>query len=80
QFDRVYFDPPYASDLYEPVLNALASAAMLAPNGEIAVEHGRDRAIEPVEGLEICRQKTYGNTALTFFTRAGDNALSADID
>ncbi|NJK76679.1 MAG: 16S rRNA (guanine(966)-N(2))-methyltransferase RsmD [Oscillatoriales cyanobacterium RU_3_3] len=67
QFDRVYFDPPYASDLYEPVLSAIASTQMLALNGEIAVEHRRDRAIEPIEGLEICRQKTYGNTALTFY-------------
>lgn len=80
QFDRIYFDPPYASDLYEPVLSALARAAMLAPNGEIAVEHGRSRAIEPIAGLEICRQKTYGNTALTFFTCAQDKAVPADID
>jgi 16S rRNA (guanine966-N2)-methyltransferase len=69
QFDRIYFDPPYASDLYEPVLSAIASTQMLALNGEIAVEHGRDRAIESIEGLEICRQKTYGNTALTFYTQ-----------
>jgi 16S rRNA (guanine966-N2)-methyltransferase len=68
QFDRIYFDPPYASDLYEPVLNAIASQEMLAPNGEIAVEHNRDRAIEPTPSLEICRQKVYGNTALTFYT------------
>ncbi|MCU0545009.1 MAG: 16S rRNA (guanine(966)-N(2))-methyltransferase RsmD [Oscillatoriaceae cyanobacterium Prado104] len=69
QFDRIYFDPPYASDLYEPVLNAIAREAMLAANGgEIAVEHQRDRAIEPIDGLEICRQKTYGNTSLTFYT------------
>lgn len=68
QFDRIYFDPPYASDLYEPVLNAIAREAMLAANGEIAVEHQRDRAIEPIDELEICRQKTYGNTSLTFYT------------
>jgi 16S rRNA (guanine966-N2)-methyltransferase len=68
QFDRIYFDPPYASDLYEPVLNAIASQEMLAPNGEIAVEHSHDRAIDPIPSLEICRQKVYGNTALTFYT------------
>jgi 16S rRNA (guanine966-N2)-methyltransferase len=59
QFDRIYFDPPYASDLYEPVLNAIASQEMLAPNGEIAIEHSRSRSIQPTPGLEITRQKVY---------------------
>jgi 16S rRNA (guanine966-N2)-methyltransferase len=80
QFDRIYFDPPYASDLYEPVLSAIARETMLAPHGEIAVEHGRDRAIEPVGGLAICRRKTYGNTAITFFNLAKDNDSPADIE
>ena len=68
QFDRIYFDPPYASDLYEPVLNAIASQEMLAPDGEIAIEHSPERSTQPIPGLEICRQKVYGNTALTFYT------------
>ena len=75
QFDRIYFDPPYASDLYEPVLSAIASQEMLVPNGEIAVEHRSDRAIEPISGLEICRQKVYGNTALSFYTRCSDSPI-----
>ncbi|MEG5057235.1 16S rRNA (guanine(966)-N(2))-methyltransferase RsmD [Microcoleus sp. A2-C5] len=68
QFDRIYFDPPYASDLYEPVLNAIASQEMLAPHGEIAIEHSPERSAQPIPGLEICRQKVYGNTALTFYS------------
>ncbi|MBE9161931.1 MULTISPECIES: 16S rRNA (guanine(966)-N(2))-methyltransferase RsmD [Microcoleaceae] len=71
QFDRVYFDPPYASDLYEPLLNKLASQEMLAPDGEIAIEHSPERSTQPIPGLEICRQKIYGNTALTFYARSG---------
>jgi len=74
-FDRIYFDPPYASDLYEPVLEAIAHSHLLAPTGEIAVEHHTRRwpaealtqlAIR-VAPLVICRQKVYNNTALTFF-------------
>ncbi len=71
QFDRIYFDPPYASDLYEPVLNRIASQEMLALLGELAVEHSPERSIQPISGLEICRHKIYGNTALTFYTRSG---------
>lgn len=67
QFDRIYFDPPYASRLYEPVLNAIAELELLAPDGELAVEHSPDAERLPVSGLEICREKRYGNTAVTFY-------------
>jgi 16S rRNA (guanine966-N2)-methyltransferase len=80
QFDRIYFDPPYASDLYEPVLSAIASQEMLAPNGEIAIEHSRDRAIEPISGLDICRQKVYGNTALTFYIRCSNSPTGVETN
>lgn len=67
QFDRIYFDPPYASGVYEPVLNAIAQFQLLAPDGEIAVEHNPRADRLEVPGLAICREKRYGNTALTFY-------------
>lgn len=68
-FDRIYFDPPYASGLYLPVLEAISSYQLLAPAGELAVEHDPKlwQAI-PKSGLEICREKVYGSTALTFYS------------
>jgi 16S rRNA (guanine(966)-N(2))-methyltransferase RsmD len=68
QFDRIYFDPPYHSDLYEPIIETIAHLQLLAPNGELAVEHSpyRFNVLTPPT-LEICRQKVYGNTALTFY-------------
>ncbi len=69
QFDRIYFDPPYASGLYEPVLNAIAQFQRLAIVGEIAVEHSADRSQFAIAGLKVVRQKRYGNTALTFYQR-----------
>lgn len=82
QFDRIYFDPPYASDLYQPVIEAIAHYQLLAPDGELAAEHSpKGWKLEPVPTLEICREKVYGNTALTFFRRVvcccdeGDNLL-----
>lgn len=68
QFDRIYFDPPYASDLYAPVVEAIAHYQLLAPAGELAVEHSPNQLTLPeLPSLEFCRQKVYGNTALTFF-------------
>lgn len=68
QFDRIYFDPPYASNLYQPVLTAIAQYQLLAPSGELAVEHNPNaETLQHIPTLEICREKIYGNTAVTFY-------------
>lgn len=68
QFDRIYFDPPYASNLYQPVLDTISQEELLAPTGELAVEHSPSLwTAQPIPTLEICRQKIYGNTAVTFY-------------
>lgn len=66
-FDCIYFDPPYASNLYQPVVDAIAQFNLLAPHGEFALEHHcQPFTLTLPPTLEICRQKQYGNTALTF--------------
>lgn len=68
QFEKIYFDPPYASRLYQPVLEAIANYQLLVTQGEIAAEHSAQDWTSPeIPTLVICRQKTYGNTALTFY-------------
>jgi 16S rRNA (guanine966-N2)-methyltransferase len=71
KFDRIYFDPPYAGDLYQPVLAAIDRYQLLAVGGEIAVEHSPNPEISslPVSlpTLQLCRYKQYGNTALSFY-------------
>ncbi|MGB3404438.1 MAG: 16S rRNA (guanine(966)-N(2))-methyltransferase RsmD [Microcoleaceae cyanobacterium] len=68
QFDRIYFDPPYQSSLYQPVLDAITQYQLLGIDGEMAVEHHPKRwTIPSINGLEIYRQKVYGNSAVTFF-------------
>ncbi|MCY7320951.1 MAG: 16S rRNA (guanine(966)-N(2))-methyltransferase RsmD [Phormidesmis sp. CAN_BIN36] len=66
QFDHIYFDPPYASGLYQPVLAAIVDHHLLASAGELAIEHTPGQLYQ-MAGLEVCRQKHYGNTALTFY-------------
>ncbi len=76
QFDRIYFDPPYASGLYQPVLEAIANHEILAADGEIAVEHSPQGWTPPkIACLEIYRQKIYGNTGLTFYRREGEGGV-----
>ena len=68
-FDLVYFDPPYAGSLYQPVLVLLPQ--ILSHSGEAAVEysssHWQPATLPP--GLEIVREKRYGSTHLVFFSR-----------
>lgn len=66
-FDRIYFDPPYQSDLYLPVLSTIAELNLLTANGELAVEHAPSVTFPFIPGLEMIREKRYGNTALTFY-------------
>jgi 16S rRNA (guanine966-N2)-methyltransferase len=64
-FDLIYLDPPYDSDLYEPVLSALIAQGLLAQDGELALEHRPQRAIALPAALELRRQKRYGSTVVS---------------
>lgn len=68
KFDLIYFDPPYDSNLYEPVLKQIVNLNLLNKNGEIAVEYNpKIWQNTSIKGLEIQRTKVYGNTALNFY-------------
>lgn len=68
QFDRIYFDPPYAnSALYQQVLEEIAFYKLLHPDGEMAVEHSPSFDLPQVTNLELLRQKVYGQTAVSFY-------------
>ncbi len=68
EFDWIYFDPPYDSYLYLPILKAIASLKLITTEGAIAVEHNPQLwQAKAVPVLEIYRTKTYGNTTLSFY-------------
>ncbi|MCA8926915.1 MAG: 16S rRNA (guanine(966)-N(2))-methyltransferase RsmD [Alphaproteobacteria bacterium] len=63
-FDLVFFDPPYASDLYEPVLQALARSGSVRTGGLVSVEAPAKRAIAVPEGFTLRHDQRYGATRL----------------
>lgn len=69
-FDIVFLDPPYGA---EALTAALAAAAPLVGGGTLLViEHARrDAAPEAAGGLARTRELLSGDSALTFYTRAG---------
>ena len=68
-FNLIYFDPPYAGSLYQPVLALLPQ--ILSRSGEAAVEysprHWQPTSLPP--GLEVVREKRYGSTCVVFLSQ-----------
>lgn len=66
RFDVVYLDPPYGSDLYEPLLPL--AEAVLAEDGVIVAEHFHKRALpERMGRLVNARSVRVGDHRLTFY-------------
>lgn len=68
QFDIVYFDPPYDSEIYSPVLWPIAQHNLLAEDGIVIVEHRRQLPLAPnYDNLRPYREVVQGESVLTFF-------------
>jgi 16S rRNA (guanine(966)-N(2))-methyltransferase RsmD len=71
KFDLIYFDPPYGSGLYVPVLAGIVQHQLLTDGGELAVEHHIHTPLpEQYLSLVRIRQKNYGDTVLSFYQLA----------
>lgn len=69
QADIVFLDPPYASDLAEVTLAALAERRLLAAHGVLVWQHMARRAIpQMVLDLPLWKSRRYGNTQLSLYT------------
>jgi 16S rRNA (guanine(966)-N(2))-methyltransferase RsmD len=70
QFDIVFLDPPYASEIYHAVMRKLATSALLSDNSIVIVEH---RAKTPPEadynGLRLFREVKQGESAIAFYKK-----------
>jgi 16S rRNA (guanine966-N2)-methyltransferase len=62
QFDLVFLDPPFASDVIEDVCRRLDERKMLTDKASVYIEQERSKA-EPTlpEGWEMLKNKTAGN-------------------
>jgi len=70
QFDITYLDPPYASDLYEPLLQALGEGSLVPDGGLVVAEHFHKRALpETIGRLSRTRTVRVGDHCLSFYRR-----------
>ena len=72
KFELIYFDPPYASKIYESCVKQIAEANLLSPTGLLVIEHRKVQEIDWTESLMLgelvlSRQERYGDTMLSFY-------------
>jgi 16S rRNA (guanine(966)-N(2))-methyltransferase RsmD len=68
QFDIFYFDPPYDSELYSPVLWQIARNNLLTEDGILIVEHRRQQVLAPsYDDLRPYRELPQSDACLTFY-------------
>lgn len=68
RFDVIYLDPPYASDLYEPLIEAAERGRLLAPEGVLVAEHFKKRPLpETIGRLARARSVRVGDHVLSFY-------------
>ena len=71
RFDVIYLDPPYASPLYEPLLED--AERLLTRTGLVVAEHFHKRALpETIGGLVRIRAVRIGDHTLTFYEARHD--------
>ena len=69
QFDVIFLDPPYRSDLVGKTLQEISACGILSTGGDVVAQHDpRENAPERVGALVRTRQSKYGSTLLSFYT------------
>ena len=64
RFSIVYFDPPYASGLYQQVLEVLERGHWVSPKGLVVCEYARREVIEVPSGWKEVDRRHYGTSSL----------------
>jgi 16S rRNA (guanine966-N2)-methyltransferase len=69
QYNLVFLDPPYHSDLVLPALTHLKNAQTLTQGACLILEHGHmDELPLPLTGYALLDQRKYGKTLVSFLT------------
>src|SRR5262249_2345526 len=71
RFDVIFLDPPYAGELYEPVLQAIDRLELLDADGTLVVQHFKKRPLpERMGRLARARSLRVGDHVLSFYAWA----------
>ena len=70
KFDLIFIDPPYDSDLYEPVLEIINSVDILSDGGIMICEARRERQLPEMQApYRKRREYVYGKVKIAIYDR-----------
>jgi 16S rRNA (guanine966-N2)-methyltransferase len=69
-FDLVFFDPPYALEERDAILEDLFASPVVGPDSTVVVEGARRHPLPAVAGTRVVDERRYGDTVLTWLARA----------
>ena len=64
-FDIVIADPPYEAKFHEEIIQLVQDKKILAPNGLLIIEHGKQTNLSHLANFSFCR--IFGNVYFSFF-------------
>lgn len=68
QFDLIYIDPPFSQEtIFEPVMDAVSQADILADEGLIVIRTPRQKDMPSFHPLLRYRHKVYGESSLHYY-------------
>jgi 16S rRNA (guanine966-N2)-methyltransferase len=71
-FRLAFLDPPYGQNLAAPALASLVAGGWLEPDALCVVEEAAKAEIAAPVGLAVTDERTYGDTRIVIFERAGE--------
>lgn len=75
-FDLIFLDPPYAQKLIPSLLQKIAQAGILAPNGKILCESEQEEPPTAPTSLHLQKHTRYGRVFISVFTNRQEEADS----
>ena len=69
KFDLIFLDPPYNTGLAQAALEAVAECGLLSDTGIAVLESDNTDFRDECNGLQILKQKRYGRTYITIYSR-----------
>lgn len=69
KYDIIFMDPPYNKGFIKPVLDLIVSCGTLSDEGIVVVESDNPDKLPEVNGLCVLKQRRYGRTEITVYTK-----------
>lgn len=72
RFHLIFADPPYLKGFVQRIVDSVAGSEVLHKNGILILEHHKKEKFSfPEKSLSILKQRRFGDTMISFFSKLG---------